>query len=413
MSVAAAINILFGVDTKALDKALNNVERQFAKFTDHIKSFSHIFEGLAGFIEPSLDGIVELAHVSERLDIPTQKLAGLRLAADATNVSFESLTGAMQKMLAAVAKVAGGQGEAATTTGKGPAAAALAQLGIDAAQLIKLHPEQQLAIIADRLQSIGNVADRVNIAKGLFGKGGVPMLNVLQQGSRGLQEWQKAAEAAGLALNNLDVRQVEKANEAWKIMVASLKGIRDQIVVGIAPAIQALAAIIRWFAGIALNFWRDWGKVLLNIIEIMVAYRAVVWTIVAAEKAWTTIKIIQAAIAAGEWAKLAAIFAAITAATVALKKIFDQIKESVANIKIPELGKLGEEEEGALPLLKKGIAPPPAAVQRGSAEAIHIFATSGAKVMEGLSRKQVGHLAAIQKNTANMKPPRAANFGGR
>lgn len=418
MSVAAAINILFGANTSAFDKAVAGLERKLGSLVHHVKEFGHIFEGLAHFLEPAFESMVQMAHVSERLEIPAEKLAGMQLAADAAHISFESLTGAMQKMMQGIAKVTTGEGEAATTTGKGPVAEALKQLGISAAELQKLDPAGQLGLIADKLKTIGDVGERVNIAKSLFGKGGVPMLNILEHGSKGLEQWQKAAEAAGLAFNHLDLSKVEEANKAITVMQASFRGLKEHIVVALAPAIEKLAAIVRWFAGQALDFWNKWGKVLTTIIEIMIAYRAVVWTIVAAEKAWATIKMIQAAIQAGSWAKLAATFAAITAAAVALKNILDKIGEEVKNINIPQFNAehLDEAGEAASAGKKDFRDLRPGAFEKGSLQAYSLMVNAGATKadrMEGHARKQNGFLEKIEQHTRAIKPMRAANFGGR
>ncbi len=414
MSVAAAINILFGVDTKALDKALDNVEKKFSAFTHHIGEFGKVFEGLKHFLEPAFESLLSLAHVSERLDIPAQKLAGLRLAAEETNVSFEELTGGIQKMMANIAKVSSGRGESATTTGKGPVAEALRTLGLSASELVKLAPQDQLAKIAEALKQVGTASERVDIARSIFGKGGVPLLNMIAQGKEGLEAWQKAAEATGRSFSNFDLKKVHEANGVIKMMESAFKGLAEHVLIELIDDIKNLAKFILALSEVALKFWTNWGNLLGWVIKLMILYRTVAWSIVTVERAWATAIAVKAAIQAGSWAKMATQIAAVTATVAALAVIWKEISKAMDNIKldIPEIPK-GEEEGGGLVAALKGQRLAPAAVQRGSAEAIHIFAQSGAKVMEGLSRKQVGHLAAIQKNTANLKPPRAANFGGR
>ncbi len=414
MSVAAAINILFGVDTKALDKALANVERKFASFSNQIGQFGQIFAGLKGFLEPAFDSMVGLARVSDRLDVPAEKLAGLRLAAEAANISFEELTGGVQKMMANIAKVSSGRGESATTTGKGPVAEALRTLHLSASELVKLAPQDQLAKIAEALKQVDTASERVDLARSIFGKGGVPFLTILEQGKSGLEAWQKAAEATGRSFSNFDLEKIKQANNVVKMMESAFKGLAEHVLVELIDDIKNLAKFILALSEVALKFWTNWGNLLSWVIKLMILYRTVAWSIVTVERAWATAIAVKAAIQAGSWAKMATQIAAVTATVAALAVIWKEISKAMDNIKldIPEIPK-GEEAGGGLVAALKGQRLAPAAVQRGSAEAIHIFAQSGAKVMEGLSRKQVGHLAAIQKNTANLKPPRAANFGGR
>ncbi len=413
MSVAAAINILFGADTKAVDKALDNLEKRFDKFTHHLGEFGKIFEGLGKFLEPAFESLKGLATISSRLDIPAQKLAGLRMAAEANDVAFSDMASGLQKMMANISKVTSGVGEAATTTGKGPVAEALKQLNLNAAELNRLSPDKQLGIIADRLMQIEDVGDRVNIARSIFGKAGPELLNVLDKGSKGLEAWQKAAEATGRSFSNFDLKKIEQANNVIKMMESAFKGLAEHVLVELIDDIKNLAKFILALSEVALKFWTNWGNLLSWVIKLMILYRTVAWSIVAVERAWATVIAVKAAIQAGSWAKMAAQIAAVTATVAALAVIWKEIAKTMDNLKLeipeaPELGNGGLNEP-----LKALHAPSPAAVQRGSAEAIHIFAQSGAKVMESLSRKQVGHLDAIRKNTANLKPPRAANFGGR
>lgn len=417
MSVAAAINILFGANTAAVDKALANLEKKFGSLMHQVREFGGIFEGLAHLIEPAFEEIDALGRVSKQLDIPTEKLAGLELAAYQADMSFEQLTGSMQKMMAGIAKVTTGEGEAATTTGKGPVAAALEQLNISAAQLSVLKPEEKLALIADKLKNIGDAGERVNIAKSLFGKGGVGMLNMLEDGAEGLQKWQRAAEEAGIALNGMDVEKVEQANMSVKMMWTSFKGLVQTLTVALAPAIQGIANLVRWLSSIVLPFWKNWHGVIVTIIEIMIAYRAIVWTIVAAERAWAAAKAIQAAVQAGSWQKMLLILALAGAAVAGINKLFDELENKFKDLLNPKIPPLPPEEEmgGGLKPLGKHALPNAAAVQRGSAEAIHVLAQAGAKGdrLEGLSRQQVAHLKNIEKNTKNPARQRAANFGGR
>ena len=97
---------------------------------------------------------------------------------------------------------------------KAAADTAFNKLRLSAESIKNLAPERQFAAIADALSKVANVADRVNIAKSLFGRGGVPILDLLKNGGKDLERWQKFAEKSGLALNKIDVSKLEHAHQS-------------------------------------------------------------------------------------------------------------------------------------------------------------------------------------------------------
>src|SRR5689334_20245601 len=153
MSVAASINILLRGNTTDLDSKLQKVEKKLKHFGEMFSGVTELFS--TEKLKEVFEEVVQLGRVADRLDIIPEKLAGLKLAADASGESFEALTSAMQKMLLAVS----GSGDPLK---KAAADTAFAKLGISAAALKSLAPQDQLAAIADALTKVENVADRVN-----------------------------------------------------------------------------------------------------------------------------------------------------------------------------------------------------------------------------------------------------------
>ncbi len=312
------------------------------KFRAFASVFSNSFFNVAEFKE-EFEQIEKLGRISERLNIPTERLAGLRAAATATGVSFEELTGAMQKMLVAVS----GSGDPLK---KAAADTAFNKLGIAAASLKQLAPEQQFAAIADALSKVANVADRVNIAKSLFGKGGVPILNVLKDGSKGLQDWQRFAEKSGVALNAMDVTKVERAYRSIRAMFVSFQGLTDQIVVRLSPAIEHLGKLFTYLSQTVLPFLQKHAEFLVALIKIAIAYKAAVWAVVAAERALAVATAIKIAITSESWAALARLAAGAVVAGAAVAGIyiaFKKVEEGIDKIKldIPDIPDLPKDLE--------------------------------------------------------------------
>lgn len=427
MSVVSAINILLRANTKELDKALITVEHKIHGFAEHVGGLGEKLGGLFAFafdriksfsLEKAFEEIEHLGHVSERLDILPQQLAGMQMAAQMAGVEFDSLTTSLTKMLVAVS----GSGDPLK---KAAADASFKKLGINAQYLKSLHPEEQLSAIADALLRVENVADRVEIAKTIFGKGGVTMLNVLSEGSEGLAKWQRAAEEAGMALTKLDVHQVKEADEAVKRMWATFKGITLQIVVKLSPAIKVVTTLVRFLGSLALDVWNRWGGVITTVIQIMVAYRAVMWTIIAAQRAWTIAVAIWTAVSTGGWGavmKVVTGIAAATGAVVLLNKAFDELEKKykdMGDIKLPGLG-----DKGAFNIadgvggntLKMALAAHPAAYQRGSVDAYSASLRGGSTIIAEVAKhtkKSAKSLDNIDKKTVPAKARVPAKLGGK
>ncbi len=408
MSVAASINILLKGNISDLESKLSKIEKKFRQFTDMFGLGK--FFGKEAFKEV-FDEVVNLGRVANRLDILPEKLAGLQLAANAAGVDFGSLTSAIQKMLVAVS----GSGDPLKAA---QADVAFNKLGISAQSLKGLAPEKQLAAIADALQGVGDVSDRVNIAKSIFGKGGVPILNVLRDGSKALNSWQKAAEEAGLALNRTDVGKFERVEQTFKVLQARLKGIAVQIITELAPRIEWLGKVMVAVSKVVLDFFAKWGQQIKYIIELWIVYKSVQWGVLTVERALVVVRAISSVLndagIKGIYAKIGA-FAILTAAIIRagfeLDKLLDKLAKQIGHLTLPEMGRLEGVDVGEFNT--KGLAQHPGALIRGSVEAYSAIINAGgtpmAKIETHTKNTAKGVAALVLQGRAPIKP---ANLGG-
>src|SRR5690606_34764598 len=101
------------------------------------------------------------AKLADRLGLTTEALAGLNHAAELSGVSQESLSRSMEKMLNTIGEAAGGSKTATV---------ALGRLGLSAEQMASMSADQQLAAIADGLNSVASPAERAAAAQDIFGR---------------------------------------------------------------------------------------------------------------------------------------------------------------------------------------------------------------------------------------------------
>lgn len=206
---------------------------------DHLKHLAEAYGAfrIADFIKDQIEATVQTAALAKRLDITATSLSELQFAAKSTEIPFESLTTAMQFMarnIAEVSKTANG--------GSSGAAQALADLHLNARQLVALPLDKQLELVTDALAGVGNRAQAVNDAVELFGRNGAVVLQLAGQ----LGELRKEAVAAGAVLTEDMVARAEQAQKAMDVLGFKIHILATEAAVAFGPAI---VAVIDEFAG--------------------------------------------------------------------------------------------------------------------------------------------------------------------
>jgi hypothetical protein len=192
--------------------------------------------GMAFMLHQSMEAIDVNAKLSDRLGISTEALVGLQHGAGLAGTSVEELTGGLEKMLKNLA-------EAATTGG--PAKDALEQMGLSAAQLVNVAPDQAFEQIAQGLTDIQNPAQRAAAAMDIFGKSGQSLLPFLMSGKQGIRDMKAEAEKMGLTYSRLDASKVEQANDAITRMKEVFTGAAQSLAIKLAPVIEQVANWVR------------------------------------------------------------------------------------------------------------------------------------------------------------------------
>jgi hypothetical protein len=247
-----AVNIVARTEnfTSGITKSVNSMAAFNKRITGTTKLVAGFIAASAGFAGISAfksagEDLDDMAKKAAGLGIATEKLAGLRHAASLSGVEFNKLNVSLTTMTRLISQAA--------TTGKGSAVGVLEELGLNAATLNRLTPDQQLGKIADALSGVTNNADKVRIAYTLFGKSGVGLINVLADGSAGLNRMQKDAEALGIAFNSEQIGRVEAMNDALSRLSEAMGVFGQGLLIDIAPAatfaIDALTEAVQGLQG--------------------------------------------------------------------------------------------------------------------------------------------------------------------
>ena len=191
--------------------------------------------GIGLLVRNSLQATDALSKTAQKLGVTTQELSALRYAAELSGVGIQTTDMAVQRFTRRLAEAAQGTGEA-----KG----ALRELNIDAAELSKLPLQEQMFALADAFGNVKNANDQVRLGFKLFDSEGLAFINTLKEGREGLSAMFAEADRLGVLLSTDAAQGVERANDAFTKLGTLLKGVTDQTVAALAPALEDLATFL-------------------------------------------------------------------------------------------------------------------------------------------------------------------------
>ena len=243
--------------TNIIISAVDKTNKGFSSVTRGLKSVTGaIFNlktallgtvGVAGFgllIKNSLQATDSLAKTASKIGTTTEALSQLRFAADITGVATQTMDMALQRFTRRAAEAAKGTGEA-----KG----AIRELGINAQELVRLPLDQRMLVLADAFSGVENESDKLRLAFKLFDSEGAALVNTLGLGRDGLNALFKEAEDLGLVLSGTAAKGVEDANDSLTRLGSLFRGITDQTVAALAPAIALLTETFKNFVLTGIN----------------------------------------------------------------------------------------------------------------------------------------------------------------
>jgi len=218
--------------------ALHSVQNSLGRLKGAVFSLQSamvLLAGGAGFgavAKGALDSVDALSKASRRIGITTAELAGLAHAANLSGLSQETLSKGLEGLAKRVSEA---------STGIGTGKRALEELNINAEKFNKIPMSAQLAILADKFSVMTNESDRVRLAFDLFGRSGVEMINMLEEGSSGFAAAQAEAEKFGLTIDDTRARGIEEFNDSVTKLQSAIQGAFIQGLGDAAPEMESVA----------------------------------------------------------------------------------------------------------------------------------------------------------------------------
>ena len=158
-----------------------------------------------------------------------EEMSKLRFAAEETGISAETLAGALGKMSKA----------AATTAGEKKFDA----IGVSVKDMngnMKSSSEI-FTEVADKLGGMSNGVEKTNAIMQIFGRSGMQLAPLLNQGAAGIEKFKEEAQKFGLVLSQDNLDAIQKNVMAHREFHAAVEGMQVQLGQFLYPALTAVA----------------------------------------------------------------------------------------------------------------------------------------------------------------------------
>lgn len=135
----------------------------------------------------------------------------------------------------------------ASRQGSEKSTAALKALGLTQRDIEKGSFHQVIRKVADGYKDLKDPIERAAVAQQLFGRGGVSILPMLTQGSKGIAEYQRLAKELGATLSNDGLKNTLALRDAQIKWNLSMQGLKNTLAQGLMPALAKGALAVTGF----------------------------------------------------------------------------------------------------------------------------------------------------------------------
>jgi len=177
----------------------------------------------------------EMAHTASIIGVTTKFISELSYAASLVEVPVQGVAKAMTFMSANLFKAA--------TGGKG-ASGMLKLLGLNTKELLGMKPEDQFMAIADAISKVEDQTVKVAAARQFFGRGGVQLLPLINQGAGGLRENMGDASRLGVSVSAKEGTAAEKMIQMYRRFKLAIQGVANAVGTALIPILTHKFKII-------------------------------------------------------------------------------------------------------------------------------------------------------------------------
>lgn len=183
-----------------------------------------------GLFNDSRNAIDAIGKLADQTGVSEEAIQAYSLAAQLSGVSTDEFARSLQKMTIRLGEIK-----------EGADSDPFAKLGLSVSELQKQDAAATFESIAESIASLSTDAERAAAANQIFGRTGVTLLPLLNQGAEALKAQREEAEALGIVLTGKQVDAVEAMNDSFTKIGATLGGIVAQVTSYLAPTIEKIS----------------------------------------------------------------------------------------------------------------------------------------------------------------------------
>jgi hypothetical protein len=248
-----------GADAKKFFKTLSQVNAQIGKAGKSMAMMGAKLTAVGTAITAPIAGAAAaFASVGDaaqkmaaRTGMSVEAVTGLAFAAEQSGTDMATLEKGIRTMQRTLDDAATKGGEAADS---------LRRLGLDAAQLAGMSPEDQFTIMAQALSQIQDPGERAALAMKIFGRAGSALVPLLSGGAAGIAELRAEAERLGIVMDQDTADSAAALTDAMNAMSRAFRAIVVNVGGAVAPIFTKVAQVISMLAGNFSRFVKDNGR---------------------------------------------------------------------------------------------------------------------------------------------------------
>jgi uncharacterized protein with PIN domain len=225
------LKVVLGADTAGLEAGLNSALGSLKKFAG-AAGIGLVVRGLKNMVLETMATIDAQAKLARAVGGTTAGLQALARAADRSGVQSSELAAAATRLNQKLGEV--------IATGKG-ADDTFKKLGISARDLAAMDVDQRFMAISDAMRAAGLSSQEMSYHLRELGIRQSSVITLIQGGSEEIARSRKALQDFGVTISEIDAAQIERANDALSEVGRVAEGLRNQLAVEFAPAIELMA----------------------------------------------------------------------------------------------------------------------------------------------------------------------------
>jgi hypothetical protein len=218
--------------------SLGKLSKQFSDFgrnvarTFAVGSITAAVYGLSRAIGSAVSAGDDLAKFANKSGLSAEAASRLAHAAKMADVELQGLGQSIRFMQTNLSKIGSSDGEEAKKI--------LDAIGLSAAELKELKPEEQFLAIGDAIKRLPSIESQTR-AWQFFGKAGLEVATIFEDGAAGAR---KMMDATAKVFTASELRRLQEADDAFKTINATVNGVASDMAIGLVNAIKNVGSAL-------------------------------------------------------------------------------------------------------------------------------------------------------------------------